>query len=337
MAEVGKDDYLIDLGSGDGRIVIEAAKRGARGLGRGHRPEPGAPARPRTRRRPAWRRARASRRATSSTPTCRGASVVAFYLLPEFNAKLLPRLLALKPGTRIVSHDGGIGDWPPDERLEMRAPEKPVGVGGVSRVELWIVPADARGSWVSEVPQHGGRWSFDDQASASRSSTSTVGGARARPVRAQQPPARHRDQDGGHRHRRQPRLEPPVRGPHRGRPHRRRSSPFRTATQTRTYPWTATRAVKPKAAALGARRHLPHRRHGDRRRASSRLPALVAGNTASADAVPARLDARRRGLAVRRAGVRGARRAPSGDRRRVRLPAARARRAAPRSCSPGRA
>jgi hypothetical protein len=90
-----------------------------------------------------------------------GASVVAFYLLPEFNAKLLPRLLALKPGTRIVSHDGGIGAWPPDERLEMRVPEKAVGVGGLSRVELWVVPADARGRWVSEVPGHGGRWTFD--------------------------------------------------------------------------------------------------------------------------------------------------------------------------------
>jgi len=43
----------------------------------------------------------------------------------------------------------------------MRAPEKAVGVGGVSRVELWIVPADAKGAWVSEVAQHGGRWTFD--------------------------------------------------------------------------------------------------------------------------------------------------------------------------------
>jgi hypothetical protein len=59
-----------------------------------------------------------------------------------------------------VSHDGGIADWPPDERLEMRAPEKPVGVGGVSRVELWIVPADARGAWTSDLPAHGGRWTF---------------------------------------------------------------------------------------------------------------------------------------------------------------------------------
>jgi len=60
----------------------------------------------------------------------------------------------------LVSHDGGIGDWPADERLEMRAPEKPVGVGGVSRVELWIVPADARGAWASQIPGHGGAWRF---------------------------------------------------------------------------------------------------------------------------------------------------------------------------------
>jgi hypothetical protein len=83
------------------------------------------------------------------------------YLLPEFNAKLLPRLLELKPGTRIVSHDGGIGDWPPDEKLQMRVPEKPVGVGGLSTVELWIVPAHAAGRWRSEIAQHGGRWQFD--------------------------------------------------------------------------------------------------------------------------------------------------------------------------------
>jgi hypothetical protein len=88
------------------------------------------------------------------------ATVVAFYLLPNFNQKLLPRLLKLKPGTRIVSHDGGIGDWPPDEKLEMRAPEKPVGVGGISTVELWIVPARAEGEWVSEIPGHGERWRF---------------------------------------------------------------------------------------------------------------------------------------------------------------------------------
>ena len=89
------------------------------------------------------------------------ATVVTMYLLPEFNRKLMPRLLELRPGTRIVSHDGEIGDWPADEKLEMRAPEKAVGVGGLSKVELYIVPADARGKWVGDVPQHGGRWQFD--------------------------------------------------------------------------------------------------------------------------------------------------------------------------------
>ena len=88
------------------------------------------------------------------------ATVVTMYLLPEFNAKLLPRLLRLRPGTRVVSHDGGIGDWPADETLEMRVPEKPVGVGGMTKVELWVVPANAAGLWASDIGEHGGRWTF---------------------------------------------------------------------------------------------------------------------------------------------------------------------------------
>jgi SAM-dependent methyltransferase len=160
MAEVGKEDFLIDLGSGDGRIVIGAAQRGAQGLGVDIDPSLVRLATDNAQRAGVAARARFETRDIFETDLSR-ASVVAFYLLPEFNAKLLPRLLALKAGTRIVSHDGGIGDWAPDERLEMRAPEKSVGVGGVSRVELWIVPADARGRWLSEVPQHGGHWSFE--------------------------------------------------------------------------------------------------------------------------------------------------------------------------------
>ena len=66
-----------------------------------------------------------------------------------------------------MSHDGGIGDWPPDERLEMRAPEKPVGVGGVSRVELWIVPADAAGTWRWSLPVAAGNSNDDDPAGLS--------------------------------------------------------------------------------------------------------------------------------------------------------------------------
>jgi len=159
MAEVGKGDYVIDLGSGDGRIVIEAAKRGARGMGVDIDPNLVKHATENAQKAGVDERAQFRVQDIFETDLS-PATVVAFYLLPDFNAKLLPKLLALKPGTRIVSHDGGIGDWPPDERLEMRAPEKPVGVGGVSRVELWIVPADAKGVWAAELPQHGGKWSF---------------------------------------------------------------------------------------------------------------------------------------------------------------------------------
>ena len=157
MAEVKKGDYVIDLGSGDGRIVIEAAKRGARGVGVDLDPSLVRLANENAARAGVAERAQFRVQDLFETDLS-PASVVTFYLLPEVNVKLLPRLLALKPGTRVVSHDGGIGDWPADETLEMRAPEKPVGVGGVSRVELWIVPADASGNWVSEIPGHGGKW-----------------------------------------------------------------------------------------------------------------------------------------------------------------------------------
>ncbi|MGQ0651956.1 MAG: SAM-dependent methyltransferase [Betaproteobacteria bacterium] len=159
MAEVRKGDYLIDLGSGDGRIVIEAAKRGARALGVDYDGNLVQLATENAAKAGVSDRARFEKMDLFDTDLS-PASVVSMYLLPNFNEKLLPRLLRLKPGTRIVSHDGGIGDWPADETLEMRAPEKPVGVGGVSKVELWIVPAHVAGVWTSELPEHGGRWRF---------------------------------------------------------------------------------------------------------------------------------------------------------------------------------
>jgi SAM-dependent methyltransferase len=159
MAEVKQGDVLIDLGSGDGRIVIEAAKRGAQGLGVDLDPGLVKAATENAQKAGVAGRARFEARDIFDTDLS-PASVVTMYLLPDFNAKLLPRLLKLKPGTRIVSHDGSIGDWPPDEKLEMRTPEKAVGIGGLSKVELWVVPADAAGRWMAEVPQHGGRWTL---------------------------------------------------------------------------------------------------------------------------------------------------------------------------------
>ena len=159
MAEVGKDDFVIDLGSGDGRIVIEAARRGARGLGVDLDPGLVKAATENARRAGVAERARFETMDIFDANLA-PATVVTMYLLPDFNAKLLPRLLRLRPGTRIVSHDGGIGDWPADETLEMRVPEKPVGVGGLSKVELWVVPASVAGQWTSEIGEHGGTWRF---------------------------------------------------------------------------------------------------------------------------------------------------------------------------------
>ena len=160
IADVGANDYVIDLGSGDGRIVIGAAKRGARALGididpslvtRGRENALAAGVAERTQ----------FAAADLFDADLSQASVVTMYLLPEVNLKLRPRLLALKPGTRLVSHDWNMGEWEPDETIELRTPEKPVGLGGKSRVHLWIVPADARGHWVAELPGHGGTWEFD--------------------------------------------------------------------------------------------------------------------------------------------------------------------------------
>ena len=159
MAEVKDGDFIIDLGSGDGRLVIAAAKRGARGVGVDLDPSLVQLATRNAQAAGVGDRARFEVRDIFETDLSR-ATVITMYLLPDFNAKLEPKFLALKPGTRIVSHDGGIGNWPPDETLEMRTPEKPVGVGGNSKVELFIVPADVRGTWNSQVPQHGGQWRF---------------------------------------------------------------------------------------------------------------------------------------------------------------------------------
>jgi SAM-dependent methyltransferase len=159
LGEVKAGDTLIDLGSGDGRIVIEAAKRGASALGVDIDPRLVELATRNAAEAGVAGRARFAVRDIFDTDLS-GASVITMYLLPEFNAKLLGRFLKLKPGTRIVSHDGGIGDWPPDETWELRTPEKAVGLGGHSRIDLWVVPSDVAGEWTSDLPQHGGRWRF---------------------------------------------------------------------------------------------------------------------------------------------------------------------------------
>ena len=162
LAQPKAGDRLVDLGSGDGRIVIEAAKRfGAKGLGVDIDPRLVKLSRANARRAGVESLASFEVRDLFETDL-RGADVVTMYLLPEVNLQLLPRLIAqLRPGARIVSHDYDLGPWPFDEMIELALAEKMVGPLGRSRVFLWLVPADARGRWIADLPELGGRWQFD--------------------------------------------------------------------------------------------------------------------------------------------------------------------------------
>ena len=161
LAQPKAGERLVDLGSGDGRIVIEAAKRGAKGFGVDIDPRLVTLARENARR--AGVEALATFEVKDLFETdLRGVNVVTMYLLPEVNKQLLPRLIdQLKPGARIVSHDYDLGPWPFDEMIELPLAEKLVGPMGRSRIFLWVVPADARGRWIAELPEIGGRWQFD--------------------------------------------------------------------------------------------------------------------------------------------------------------------------------
>jgi SAM-dependent methyltransferase len=148
LAQVGPQDYVVDLGSGDGRIVIAAAKRyGARGLGIDYDSALIAKSRA------AAEKAGVSDRVAFLMQDIfdadfRAATAVTMYLLPEVNLQLRPRLLfELRPGTRVVSHDWDMGDWTPDRQLTVDAPEKPVGHKKESTIYLWIIPARIAGYW----------------------------------------------------------------------------------------------------------------------------------------------------------------------------------------------
>ncbi len=137
LAAVGTEDLVYDLGCGDGRILIAACRRGARGVGVDLDPA-----------RISDTRAHVSAAGFADRVTLihedifrsdlRPARVITLYLLDSLNVRLRPRILAqCRPGTRVVSYSFEMGDWAPDEHT-------PIAANGVS---LWIVPADLAGRW----------------------------------------------------------------------------------------------------------------------------------------------------------------------------------------------
>lgn len=141
MAQVTPQDYLVDLGSGDGRTVITAAKRGVRALGIEYNPDMVAFAKAAAEKEGVANLAQFERADIFEYDFSR-ATVVTMFLLPQLNIRLRPTLLAMKPGTRLVSNSFDMGDWTPDERAEAGA-----GCTQYCRAMLWIVPAKAGGSW----------------------------------------------------------------------------------------------------------------------------------------------------------------------------------------------
>lgn len=161
LAEPKPGEYLIDLGSGDGRIVVEAAKRyGVRGLGVDLEPRLVKLAQEKARKAGVESLAKFEVKDLFELDFSE-ANIVTAYLLPDVNLKLMPKLLKMRPGTRVVSHDFDMGPWQPDETIELPVAEKLIGPLGRSKIYLFVVPADVRGTWRSSVPGHGGRWQFE--------------------------------------------------------------------------------------------------------------------------------------------------------------------------------
>ena len=156
MAGVHSGDFLIDLGSGDGRIIVTAAKEfRARGFGVDYDQRLVGLANANAQKAGVAERASFFEQNIFTTDLG-GATVVTMYLLPEYNSVLKPRLLALKPGTRIVSHDYGIDDWEPDASKKIAVPEKRVGLEKASNILFWVVPAKVAGHWRSSIRTKGG-------------------------------------------------------------------------------------------------------------------------------------------------------------------------------------
>ena len=142
MAKVTPRDYVIDLGSGDGRTVITAAKRGARALGIEYNPDMVELSKRNAEKEGVSDRATFVKADLFESDFSR-ATVITMFLLPEINLKLRPKILKLKPGTRVVSNTFTMGEWKADET----ASETPTCEASWCTALLWIVPARVAGAY----------------------------------------------------------------------------------------------------------------------------------------------------------------------------------------------
>ncbi len=141
MAQVTANDYVVDLGAGDGKIAIAAAKKfGARALGIEYNEEMARHAQKNVERAGIAGRARIVQGDIFVSDFSQ-ATVVTMYLLPALNLKLRPQILAMRPGTRVVSHSFSMDDWEADETSSLDG----------RRAYFWVVPAAVAGAWWLEL------------------------------------------------------------------------------------------------------------------------------------------------------------------------------------------
>jgi len=179
IAKVGPQDYLIDLGSGDGRIVVTAAKKyGARGFGVDLNPVRIKESVENAAQAGVSDRVTFLQRNLFETDLS-NATVITMYLLPRVNMDLRPKLLGLKPGTRIVSHDFSMEDWKPDAYEELDVKEKYGSGPGRSSIYFWVVPAKVTGTWNWQLDIGGKPQAYEmtlEQAFQMVSGSARVGG-----------------------------------------------------------------------------------------------------------------------------------------------------------------
>jgi len=140
MAQVGPNDFHMDLGSGDGKIVIAAAKRGAKALGIEYNPDMVKVAQDNAQKAGVADKA-SFRKADIFQTDFSQATVITLYLLPALNMKLRPSILSMRPGTRVVSHSFTMEDWEADEISTMDG----------RRAYFWVVPANVMGTWTLDA------------------------------------------------------------------------------------------------------------------------------------------------------------------------------------------
>ncbi|HWL03802.1 MAG TPA: class I SAM-dependent methyltransferase [Xanthobacteraceae bacterium] len=141
MARVTVDDFVIDLGSGDGRTVITAAKRGVKAMGIEYNPDMVELSTRNAAKEGVSDKASFVKADLFETDFSQ-ASVITMFLLSDINLRLRPKILDMKPGTRIVSNTFDMGDWKSDDMVQARE-----GCTSYCRAYFWIVPAKVEGNW----------------------------------------------------------------------------------------------------------------------------------------------------------------------------------------------